>query len=129
VKKLFLNHHCPPHWASAWECLGCHQTGQPIRLLFPDLRREKNTVILTYPVTCECGRRSSLRVELPILLFRIVLARLVLMETKRGRCRDEIDLKPGETPTFRQYAADFEQAVVEFAEEALGFPTGVFASP
>jgi hypothetical protein len=124
VKKLLLNHHCQPHWASSWECRHCHQSGDPIRLLFPELRREHNIVVLTYPVICQCGRRGSLRVELPILLFGIVLARIVLMETKCGRYRGEIDLKPGETRAFRQYAADFEQALVEFAEQALGFPRG-----
>ena len=129
MKKLLLNHHCQPHWASSWECRHCHQSGDPIRLLFPDLRREHNTVVLTYPVICQCGRRGSLRVELPILLFGIVLARIVLMEAKCGRYRGEIDLKPGETDTFRRYAADFEQAIVEFAEQALGFPRGVFQSP
>ena len=122
MKKLLLNHHCQPHWASSWECCHCHQSGQPIRLLFPDVRRAKNIVVLTYPVICECGKRGSLRVELPILLFGIVLARIVLLETKCGRYRGEIDLKPGETDTFRRYAAGFEQAIVEFAEQALGFP-------
>ena len=129
MKKLFLNHHCPPHWACMWQCLVCGQSGEPIRLLFPEIRREHNIVVLTYPVICQCGQRGSLRVELPILLFGIVLARIVLLETKRGRYRGEIDIKPGETQTFRRYAADFEQAIVEFAEQALGFPSGVFASP
>jgi hypothetical protein len=129
VKKLLLNHHCQPHWASSWQCKHCGQSGDPIRLLFPDLRREQNIVVLTYPVICQCGRRGSLRVELPILLFGIVLARLVIMDAKRGRHRGEIDLKPGKTAAFRRCAADFEQAIVEFAEQALGFPRDESESP
>lgn len=122
MKKLLQHETCMPEFLKGLECKKCHQRTQQVRVLFPDVQREKNVVRLRYPIICQCGGRGSFKVELPVLFFGFILARVVLLETFRRRHQGEVDITPGDSRLFRDYVADFEQALVEFAEKALGLP-------
>lgn len=123
MKAFLLSHYCISAWLVKWECRHCKRRADRVRVHAPEIERDGNTIKLAYPVNCPCGGRSSFRVELPILLLGVILVRILLIE-KWSHRRGNIDITPGGqlAESYHRFVQDFELAVVEFAEQALGFP-------
>jgi hypothetical protein len=59
---------------TGYRCQGCGRTGEALEVSFPTLAwlRDEQTVLISYPVRCRCGKNGLANSKIPFLLFCFV---------------------------------------------------------
>jgi len=98
-------------------CDKCSQSGQMLTFHVPEIKRKGVFVEIWYRYKCTCGWGSALRVELPLLLFGYVLARLAMIDTFRRRLsKSTVPVLDGRCKQFFDFVRDFENLFEEYSK-------------
>lgn len=114
MNPLVLPTYVLQHLAKEWRCGGCGERGV-VRLVYPLVTEEQGTVRLAFPWRCGCGQFGCLSIQMPILLFGYLLARVFLLETsRRRRPKTETVVLPRESRCFLSFAQGYAETISRY---------------
>lgn len=109
--------------ASGFKCSSCGRSGQALYVRSPAWKKSGLNIELSYPLRCgACGKASSLRLNLPLLLLGYILVWSEFYANRR-RNGGELCIKPCKADTFATLCSEFSRTLAQYGGSVAGLPS------
>jgi len=105
----------------SYRCPGCDASGRTLLVSSPRLlwRRDDESVVITYPVRCSCGKSGSATSRMPFLAFCFICGWLEYQRSFQNAPEGPPKaVRPGESPLLWHILSDFEKVVGSHCTQA-----------
>jgi hypothetical protein len=102
---------------NTYRCEGCGRSGEVLQVLFPSLawQRDDESIQISYPVRCVCGKAGVAGTKLPFLLFCFICGWLEYQGTSRLQPpQSSQQIRPNESALLSHIVCDFEQVMASY---------------
>jgi hypothetical protein len=102
---------------TGYRCEGCGRSGDTLEVSFPHLvwLREDQSMLISYPVRCPCGRAGLASSRIPFLLFCFLCGWLEYQGTARHEpAKSPQQIRPNGSPFLLNIFNEFEQVMASY---------------
>jgi hypothetical protein len=102
---------------SGYHCEGCGRSGEMLEVSFPHLvwLRDDQSLLISYPVRCPCGRSGMASSKIPFLLFCFLCGWLEYQGTSRHQPpKSPQPIRPNGSPFLLNIFYEFEQVMASY---------------